>query len=93
MASIEASETYGVPSGPVIRALITSTRVSSTRKKIEESQATGKFVVRIASYGNVAKHPEGVLLKKNYTPPSRWQATALEYQSGPTYGLHYCNKT
>lgn len=42
--------TYGVPSGPVISALMTSTRVSSTRKKIELSHATGKFVVKTASY-------------------------------------------
>jgi hypothetical protein len=46
---INSKWTYGVPSGPVINALITSTRVSSTRKKMELSQATGKFVVRTAS--------------------------------------------
>ena len=41
---------YGVPSGPIISALIISTRVSSTFKRIDESQATGRLVVRIASY-------------------------------------------
>ena len=41
--------TYGVPSGPVINALMISTRVSSTLRKMEEPQDTGKFVVRIAN--------------------------------------------
>ncbi len=41
--------TYGVPSGPIIRALMISTRVSSTRKKMDESQAIGRFVVSTAS--------------------------------------------
>jgi hypothetical protein len=46
----DGSSTYGVPSGPVMSALMTSTRDSSTRRNIDESHATGKFVVRIASY-------------------------------------------
>ena len=41
--------TYGVPSGPVMSALMMSTLVSSTRRKILESHATGRFVVRTAS--------------------------------------------
>ncbi len=44
------ASTHGVPSGPVMRALMTSTRVSSTRRKMDEFQATGRFVVRTASF-------------------------------------------
>ena len=33
-----------------MRALMTSTRVSSTRRKTDEFQATGRFVVRTASF-------------------------------------------
>lgn len=40
---------YGVPSGPMIIALRTSTRASSTRKKTDECHATGRLVVRIAN--------------------------------------------
>lgn len=39
-----------MPSGPVISALMMSTLDSSTRRKIDESQATGKLVVNTASY-------------------------------------------
>lgn len=40
---------YGVPSGPIIMALMQSTRASSTRMKMVEPQAAGKLVVKIAS--------------------------------------------
>lgn len=39
-----------MPSGPVINALITSTRVSSTLRKMDEPQETGRLVVKMASY-------------------------------------------
>ena len=42
--------THGVPSGPMMSAFITSTRVSSTLRKMDESHAMGKLVVRMASY-------------------------------------------
>jgi hypothetical protein len=45
-----AKKTYGVPSGPVIRALITSTRVSSIRKNIDEFHAIGRLFVKIESF-------------------------------------------
>jgi hypothetical protein len=41
---------HGVPSGPVISALMTSTLDSSTRKNTDEPHATGKLVVNTASY-------------------------------------------
>lgn len=54
----KCQESYGVPSGPVIRAFMTSTRVSSTFKNIDESHATGRLVERIASYfSNIIKTP------------------------------------
>ena len=46
----QPENTHGVPSGPVINALITSTRVSSTLRKIDEPQETGRLVVKMASY-------------------------------------------
>lgn len=60
MSKMKQPFSYGVPSGPMIRALRQSTRFSSTLssastskrtylRKIVECHATGKFRVRIAS--------------------------------------------
>jgi len=80
---INSRWTYGVPSGPVINALITSTRVSSTRKKMELSQATGKFVVRTASY--VIQMCQGWRHGDcGYEPLWLWLTTVWVYLSSPT---------
>ena len=78
---------HGVPSGPVMRAFITSTRVSSTRRKIDESHATGKLVVKIANCmtGKSKTHQQ----KKKDKPPLQWPMSALECPNLPTFWLRY----
>lgn len=50
---------YGVSLGPMIMALMQSTRASSTRRKIDEFQAMGRLVVRVPSSLAMARERRG----------------------------------